>query len=304
MNTNTTTNRKMKQDAFIASVIDAFSTPEKWRKTWITPAAKSLSTGKHYDGVNLLSLKYAAIEKGFGFPLFGTYEKLKDMGLQVRKGETGTTVVYWFFIEPDKATKAEREAAKEEGETLSSKRIPVLKMFTVFNIDQVDVSTEDAAKIVANLKRVYAIEKQVLAATQAEKLEAFRASQTVPIKDGPSACYRPSAHEVIMPAKVMFQTDADYWRTLFHELIHSTAKTLGREQKGFFGDPAYAFEELVAELGSLMLCQQFGIESEPSKESIGYLQSWARLMEDKPKAIMSASSLANKAVKALLGETA
>ena len=63
--------------------------------------------------------------------------------------------------------------------------------------------------------------------------------------------------------------------------------------EGRFGDEAYAFEELVAELGAAMLCNANGVEGR--LQHTQYIASWLKVLEDDSKHILKAASLAQKA---------
>jgi antirestriction protein ArdC len=65
---------------------------------------------------------------------------------------------------------------------------------------------------------------------------------------------------------------------------------------GWKGSSDYAFEELVAEMGSAFLCNQLGISATPRVDHAKYLKSWIRCLKDKPTALMNASGLANKSL--------
>jgi antirestriction protein ArdC len=60
-----------------------------------------------------------------------------------------------------------------------------------------------------------------------------------------------------------------------------------------FGSEAYAFEELVAELGQAFLCAQMGIPHEKLQHA-SYIQSWLKVLKDDKKAIFTASSQARQ----------
>jgi antirestriction protein ArdC len=93
------------------------------------------------------------------------------------------------------------------------------------------------------------------------------------------AAYIPSRDTVTMLSRTAFESQAEYYSTLFHELTHSTghAKRLARE--GFdspqkFGSESYSREELIAEMGSAMLCGVAGIEQATVANSAAYLKTW------------------------------
>ena len=64
----------------------------------------------------------------------------------------------------------------------------------------------------------------------------------------------------------------------------------------------YAYEELIAEIGSAFLCAEFGIRGELRHE--GYVLSWIKALENDSKAIFKSSAAAWKARCYLLGEEA
>ena len=101
-----------------------------------------------------------------------------------------------------------------------------------------------------------------------------------------------------------FVSDAAYSAVLAHELIHSTGvpHRLNRKKGEKFGDQDYAFEELVAELGSAFLCAEFGISSEYGCQHESYLASWLKCLGGDTKAFFRASTAADKAYKLLSGK--
>jgi len=113
---------------------------------------------------------------------------------------------------------------------------------------------------------------------------------------GDAAFYAPSVDRIQLPNKGTFNSEANYYATAFHELVHWTGAKhrLDRNlEKGRFGNPAYAFEELVAEMGAAFLCQDYGIQGE--LRHAGYIQSWLKALRDDSKAVFKAAALAQKA---------
>lgn len=83
-------------------------------------------------------------------------------------------------------------------------------------------------------------------------------------------------------------------------------KPLDREQKSPADREAYAFEELVAELGSLFICSDLGVEDaeltgESFEQHTAYLQSWLGALKDDPAYLFDAASLADKACDYIMG---
>ena len=115
-----------------------------------------------------------------------------------------------------------------------------------------------------------------------------------------AAYYSQKEDHVTIPPVTQYDKIDDYYATVFHELIHFTGPRLGRDMSSGADKKNYAFEELVAEIGASMLCCHAGLDY--SSQHTAYIQSWLKLLGDDNKKFLKASSLANKAVKYILGE--
>ena len=62
-----------------------------------------------------------------------------------------------------------------------------------------------------------------------------------------------------------------------------------------FGDPTYAKEELVAEIGAAYLCGVCGIANVTIDNSAAYLQSWMQVLHDNPTMLVHAAAQAQRA---------
>ena len=83
------------------------------------------ATGVAYSGMNIMLLWSSASKQGFSDSRWMTYKQAQVAGGQVRKGEHGTTAIFY--------TTMEKENAAGDIE-----HIPMLKTFTVFNVQQID----------------------------------------------------------------------------------------------------------------------------------------------------------------------
>ena len=220
-----------------------------------------------------------------GSPSWVTFNQAKQLGGHVRKGEHGTLITYWRF---DKKT-----GANEDGET-ESKVIPLLRYFTVFNVEQCEGfsalhETRPASNAIGTCESI------------------VKAMPNPPRYDQSwRACYRPSTDTVSMPAKTAFSSLEAYFSTLFHELSHSTghASRVGREgieKLERFGSESYSREELVAELGAAMLCGVAGIAPSVIENSASYMQSWLTVLKTDSRLIVQAASAAQRAADYIRG---
>lgn len=114
---------------------------------------------------------------------------------------------------------------------------------------------------------------------------------------GDVACYSPITDTITMPPKPSFNTLGDYYSTLIHEHVHWTGheSRLDRLKRERFGTPGYAREELVAEMGSAVLCNMLGIDG--NFQHFEYIYSWIARLKNDPKELLTASKDVNKAIK-------
>jgi antirestriction protein ArdC len=77
---------------------------------------------------------------------------------------------------------------------------------------------------------------------------------------------------------------------------HRLNRTFGRR----FGDQAYAFEELVAEIGAAALGLRIGLRPQLLDDHAAYLAHWAKILKDRPSALLEASGHAQRAVDHLI----
>lgn len=243
--------------------------------------------GTPYRGINVLLLWGEALDKGYTAPLWMTYKQAQELGGQVRKGEHGSLVVF-----ADRFTKTESNNKGEETE----REIPFMKGYTVFNVEQIDgLPAKYAAK---------PTEEKREALPLIEEAEAFFAATGAVFRHGGNrAFYAPSADFIQLPPPEAFRDAQSYAATKAHELTHWSGheKRLAREFGKRFGDQAYAFEELVAELGAAFLCAELGITPEPRDDHAAYLAHWLDVLKTDKRAIFSAAAHAQRAADYLAG---
>jgi antirestriction protein ArdC len=265
-----------------------------WLKPWKAEHAAGRITrplrgnGVPYQGINVLMLWSAAIEKGYAAPVWMTFKQALEFEAHVRKGEQGSLVVY-----ADKIIRTETDA--ETGEE-AERAIPFLKAYTVFNCEQIDgLPPHYYAKPEARTDSVQRI----------ANADAFFAATGANVDHGGSrACYVPSTDNIHMPCIDFFRDAESYYAVLAHETIHYTRHPLrldrdfGRKR---FGDEGYAMEELTAELGSAFLSADLELTPEVRDDHAAYIASWIRVLKNDKRAIFTASSHAQRAADFLNG---
>ncbi|WP_449404788.1 ArdC family protein [Klebsiella grimontii] len=268
------------------SIIAALETGVKpWVCPWqripgMSGVPSNYATGTAYSGMNIMLLWCSASKQGFCDSRWMTYKQAKAVGGQVRKGEHGTTAIFYTTLEKE----------NDNGET---DYIPMLKTFTVFNVEQIDgLPLNDEAIFPAETFEPL---------PRAEAL--LHSSGATIIEKGQNAFFTPLTDEIRLPERYLFIDAANFYATGLHELVHwSGAKSrLNREIKGKFGSEGYAFEELVAELGSAFLMADLGIVGEVQHES--YIASWLKALRNDKRYIFKAASAASKAHRYLMDKS-
>lgn len=261
-----------------------------WVKPWKdAPGAGDFPhnyiSGRPYSGVNVLLLWAEAMNKGYRSSAWLTFKQAKDKGGHVRKGEKGTRIVFWKFLEKQTGQ------TDDDGNPIND-RIPMCRAYTVFNVEQCEGIGETEAPEIVTPDGYEHIE---------EAIQAIGADVVI---RGNRAFYVPSLDFIQMPAPDQFQSPADYYATLMHEHTHWTGhkSRLDRDLSGRFGDESYAAEELIAEIGAAFVCARLGIEGK--LQHAEYIASWLKVLKNDKRAIFTASSHAQKAAEYLLGLTA
>lgn len=234
--------------------------------------------GRHYSGINIWLLLAAKMEKAYGSDVWATFQMWKGKGASVRKGEKATQIIFW---QPIKI----KEADPVTGE-IKTKTIPLAKFYNVFNCDQVDGYAQPAIPQLSEETRI------------ANADEFFANVPAIVRHHGNSAHYIPLLDIIELPEFSAFKTASGYYGTRGHETVHWTGhdSRLKREFGTRFGNDAYAFEELVAELGAAYLCAKLSIDNEPRPDHAAYLAHWIKRLKEDKRAIFTAASHAQKAV--------
>ena len=240
--------------------------------------------GRAYRGMNLWLLMIAAEHAGYSSNVWGTYKMWAAKGAQVKKGEKSTMVVFW--------KRNDYKAKDESGEEVEKKGM-LLRYYNVFNADQVEGWEPKEVPVLNPGERI-------------ENAEKFFAETGAVVNHGGNrAFYAPSKDTIQMPEFAQFKEPEAYYATLGHETVHWTGHETRCDRKlnvNRFGDEAYAFEELIAELGSAFLCAHLGIANEPRPDHAQYIQGWLKALKNDKRAVFHAASKAQAALDFLTKE--
>jgi antirestriction protein ArdC len=279
----------MKRDLYaevsarIIAELEAGAAP--WVKPWsATPGMNTpcnAVTNRPYSGCNVVLL-WTAANAGYRTPRYVTFKQALELGGHVRKGEHGHRV---YFVK-------QLQVCEAEGDDV--RIVPMLREYTVFNIDQCE-SLPDRLVTVGKIKPRNRDERD---ATIDESLVCSGAE----IREGAGeAYYRPGGDFISMPRFDAFKSAAHFYGVAFHELGHWTGhrSRLDRDLRARFGERAYAAEELVAELCAAFLSAEFSIDGD--LRHAGYIASWIGLLRADHRAFLTAASKAQAAADYLRG---
>jgi antirestriction protein ArdC len=250
-----------------------------WEKPWFTRNIPvNAKTERTYKGSNILLLAYEKERKGYRSNLWATFKQVQALGGWVKPKAHGTKVVFYEpIIVPENETK----------DDIEKKTFFLLRSYNVFNLDQTTG--------IEHLK-----DKQVRKTVFEQNIEAERilveSGARIEFEDRDTAYYNPYEDKIGVPFRDLFNDPSGFYGTVFHEITHWTGheSRLNRQFKHRFGDEAYAFEELVAEIGGAFLCSQVGYQYHNQHSS--YIASWLKVLRNDKRAVFSAAAKAQSAV--------
>lgn len=270
---------------------------ERGAPPWVRPWASipealpvNAQTQRPYRGVNFALLSLEAASRGYPANRWLTYRQAAGLGGQVRRGEQGSEVVFWRLRQVNATV--ESFPRDDDPPTLPGKVYPLLRAYTVFNVDQVDGLPPTCHWI--SVPRWE---------PEAKAEELLLMSEAIIRHGGSKAYYSPSLDEIRLPPRAAFPSGEAYYNVALHELTHWTSheSRCNRQLGTRFGDDAYAAEELIAEMGAAFLCAHCRLDGELRHTS--YLSHWLKVLRADKRAIFTASAKAQRAADYLMALT-
>jgi antirestriction protein ArdC len=228
-------------------------------------------------------------------PYWATIRQINELGGSVRKGEKATPVVFWrIYVDGAEVKAGEPEPEAQEMEGQGRRRF-VLRYYSVFSTEQCELPPSVTKKLaLPEQRRLDPIEA-------CEKILAGMPNPPEIVYAGDKAFYSPVTDRVTMPPRALFESEEEYWATLWHECAgHATGhpKRLNRDsikEVTPFGSPVYLFEEMIAELSAAYLCGITGIANRTIDNSAAYIMGWLKRLGDNRKLIIHAAAQAQRA---------
>lgn len=270
----------------IIKALEAGAPP--WKQPWkngLGALQPLRNTGAPYTGMNVLILWDRASEMGFENPRWMTFRQSLELGGHVRKGEKSVAIIYY-----GKTTKRQED---DQGEEVDE-TIRFLKCYPVFNVEQID-------DLPAHFYRHQ--RSEIEKTPPPSEREAFFGRIGAEVRHGGDrAFYRRSEDFIQMPPYGAFDDPERYFATRAHETIHwsGAPHRLDRTKGKTFGDSQYAFEELVAEIGSAILGANIGLPPDHVEDHAAYVGSWLKALKNDKRFILKAAADAQKAADFVL----
>ena len=261
-----------------------------WRKPWDGSGGGhhcNLISGHRYRGSNPILLTLAMHIRGSALPFWCGYAEAKGLGISPRKGSKAAMI-----LRPQLHQQGEESADGAEG---AARSWVSYRPVAVFNA--ADLEGPGLAELIAARQEAAGLQ----ARPEPERLaaaEAVLSAWPVPVSfGGDRAFYLPQVDRIQLPERASFQSAEAFYATWAHEQVHSTghASRLKRDLGGAFGKPRYAREELVAELGAVLLGDRLEIGSELQSHA-AYLEHWIALLQAEPQVLFQVLGEARQAV--------
>lgn len=273
-----------------------------FRERWTRAAARGVprngKTAAAYHGANVLLLWEAAIEAGYASNVWMTYRQAHSLGAQVRKGERGVLCAHFERRAREGRREADDEVVSQggadedavAGRSGARAGLLVCRPFWLFNLAQIDGLPLEVVDlgIAPPMGSLGAVERAVRLLGGCDATIRYGFDQ---------AAYLPALDEIRLPWPRQFRSAEAQCATALHELVHWTGHParLNRRFGKRFGDAAYAFEELVAELGSAFVMGHCGLVDATVQGHAAYIEAWLKLLRGDRTAIFVAARLAQEA---------
>ena len=249
---------------------------------------KNAVTGYEYNGINFWNLSFIQMENKFKQPLYASEKVWKQTGATIKPEfkKKGYPIFYWF---KKKYTRSKLVDTTNLDNPDNFYYRQHLKITYGFNADQVDLTNSNWSypKIKKAVNKVKE-NRDVFNFVDNQKGLVLKHS------DQPKCYYAPELDYIHMTNKQNFvdtknKTTAsfEYYSTLLHELVHWTGHKSRTNRFKFnlnlFNEDKrkeYALEELIAEIGANLLCINFNMQKKVNDNSLAYLKSWIKALEN------------------------
>ncbi|HBD95375.1 MAG TPA: hypothetical protein DC057_14500 [Spirochaetia bacterium] len=261
-----------------------------WQKGWLSDIPQNYVTKQPYRGINKLLTSISP----YKYNNWITFIQAKQLGLKIKKGEKGTSIIYYRSKQPF-SEKLKKDSDEQSVTGIINR--PFYTINHIFNLEQTDYVEPPDRKQEKNPPVINRCKEIIQKWKDKPEIRNL----------GNKAFYSFTGDYIQLPKKNTFYSIEEYYSTLFHEAIHSTGhhSRLNRKITGVSKqriDENYSQEELIAEIGASFLCDHAGIINSVIDNQAAYIYNWLKALTNDKMLIMKASSLAQQAADYILSE--
>jgi antirestriction protein ArdC len=274
-----------------------------WRREWDARQGGhhvNLFSGRCYRGANPILLTIGLHQRQATLPYWCGAGEARSHGLSPKQGSKAVIVVRPQVrrrgspaedpgAQPSFPTVQEERMERDERAWVRYQPVPL------FNAE--DLEGEALAGLIRTRQEAEHPSRRSEPERLARAEAVLQAWPVAVIHGGGKAFYNPREDRIHLPERRAFHSGAALYATWAHEALHSTGhgSRLGRDLSGSPGSEAYAREELVAELGAVLLGERLEIGSDAHNHA-AYLAEWIQLLRQSPKLLYKLLSEARQAV--------
>ena len=326
------------RDKIVDSLIEKIEqNPEVWQKTWRNLGAQrphNPISGTVYRGVNMINLAIMSSFMG-NDPRWATFNQARDAGMPVKRGSKSVASAVFHKVTTELKTpdgKTHKINANTNDEKLQKVKDLIrqndpqfyAKIENIKYLSALGTTLNETNKFQLNnkvlvtatplfnysqLENAPALENKHMPAKTWEDLERadnlLKATGYNIIHDRLNEnYYSPSTKEIHLVSKLAFKSPEAYYSAAFHECAHAKMddKTIPLK---FNPDDysidinAKAKEELRAEMSSIFICAELGINYDIQNHA-SYLKSWLNVLKEDKSELWNAASDSNKIADAII----
>ena len=282
-----------------------------FRRSWTRESQHTnFVTGDEYQNGNLICLEIARITRGYKSPYWMGFAQAKKFGLKMIKGSKGSIILRPVAIKKELLD----NSGKPVKDALGNPEFTAFTLFTpcrVFNLDCFE-KTGKVENRLQELNKDVAVQQCPTSANESKaikQLMSYTKTHNINFNEsGNQAFYDPILDSITVPNIERFESISLFCSVTAHESVHSSgAKVKGRlarvgitDKKATFGSELYATEELIAELGAFLICNDLQIDSNNDVHA-SYLDGWIKRLRKEPKHLLTVIGHAVKAKNLILG---
>lgn len=310
--------------ADLIALMEGGATP--WRRPWREEGGQhvNLISGRPYRGANPVLLSLGLALRGSDLPYWCGWGEARRLGLAPRRGSRGVMILRPLPLASREGGRdSSRKGGDKAGGTPAGEggdhapkpmdagpgprpgaiRCRPMVVFNAADLVGDPPAGQALAEAIQRCRRAARCDQPEPQA-RLRRAEAVLAAWPVPLREGgEQACYSPSLDRIALPEAGRFSSAAARLATWAHEAIHSTGhpNRLGRDLAAPFGSDPYAREELLAELGAVLVGERLAIGSDTANHA-AYLQHWCALLRRSPRLLLQLLGEARRAADLIVPE--